>query len=67
MYFKQIYVKIVKTAFEKVFAIATAYWYGFNRHTTVSVLDKFYEKSPSFGAVAVFVAEIRIFEITAGT
>ena len=29
--------------------------------------DKFYEKSPNSVAVAVFVAKIRIFEISAGT
>ena len=41
-------------------------WYWFNQHTVV-FLDKFYEKSPNVVAVAVFVAKIRIFEISAGT
>ena len=65
MYFEQIYVKIVKTAFEKVVAIARLNWHGFNQHTIV-FLDKFYEKSPNFVAIAVFVANIWIFEIGTG-
>ena len=41
-------------------------WYGSNQHTIVFP-DKFYEKSPNFVAVAVIVAKIRFFEISAGT
>ena len=41
-------------------------WCGSNQHTIV-LPDKFYEKSPNFVSVAVFVAKIRFFEINAGT
>ena len=40
-------------------------WYGYNQHTIV-FSDKFYDKSPNFVAVAVFVAKIQIFEFSAG-
>ena len=40
--------------------------YGFNQDTIV-FLNKVHEKSPNFVAVAVFVAKIRIFEISIGT
>ena len=64
MYFKQIYVKIVKTVFEKSSChgnglIGASFCFVF--------LDRFYEKTPNFVAVAVLVAKIRIFEISAGT
>ena len=57
MHFKKFYVKIVKSGFN---------WYGSNQHTIV-IPDKFYEKLANFVAVAVLVAKIRIFEISAGT
>ena len=45
--------KLSKVGFEKVLLN----WYGSNQHSIV-FLDKFYEKSPNFVAVAVFVAKI---------
>ena len=66
MYFKQIYVKIFKTAFEKWLPWQRPNWYEFYQHVTI-FLDKFNEKSPNFVAVAVFVSKIRTFEISAGT
>ena len=66
MYFKQIYVKIVKTAFKNWLPWQRLNWYGFNQHTIV-FLEKFYEKSLNFVAITVSVAKIRIFEISAGT
>ena len=66
MGFKQIYVKIVKTAFEKTGCHGNGrHWYGFNQH--IVFLDKFYEKSPNFVAVAVFVVKILIFEFSTST
>ena len=41
-------------------------WCRSNQHTIVFP-DKFYEKSPNLVSVAVFVAKIRFFEISAGT
>ena len=41
-------------------------WYGSNQHTII-FLDKFFELSPKVDAVAVFVAKIRLFEISVGT
>ena len=38
-------------------------WYGSNQHTIVFP-DEFYEKSPNFVAVAVFVAKIQIVGIS---
>ena len=61
MFFKQIYVKNVKTAFEKVVNMVTA------NQLTIVFLDKFYEKSSNFVAVTVIFAKIRTFETIAST
>ena len=58
--------KLSKVGFEKWLPWRQLNWYGSNQHTIV-FSDKFYEKSPNFVAVAVFVAKIRIFGISAGT
>ena len=66
IYFKQIYVKIVKTALEKWLPWQKINWYVCNQQTIV-FLDKAYKNSQNVVVIAVFVAKIRIFEICAGT
>ena len=62
MHFKKLYVKIVKSGFGE------SGCHGNGLIGTGLVFpDKFYEKSPNCVAVAVFVAKIRIFEISMGT
>ena len=58
--------KFLKVGFEKLVTMAMINWYRSNQHI-ILFPDKCYEKSPNFVAVAVFVAKIQIFEISAGT
>ena len=63
MQFKKFYVKIVESGFWKSGCHGNG-WIGTD---LINTPNKSYEKSPNFVAVAVLVAKIRIFEISAGT
>ena len=57
--------KLSKVGFENWLPWQRLDWYGSNQHTIVFP-GRFYEKSSNLVAVAVFVAKIRIFEISEG-
>ena len=67
MYFKKFHVKIVKSGFWKSGCHGNGLIGTGIINAPLSFSDKFNEKSPNFVAAAVFVAKIRIFEISAGT
>ena len=67
MHFKKFYVKVVKSWFCKSGCNGNGLIGTGLMNILLSSLINFFEKSLHFTTVAVFVAKIRIFEISAGT